>query len=417
MPVARVALLSLHSSPIAPLGRSDAGGMNLYVRRLATELGDRGVMVDMFTRRTDPNLPEELRLGRNVRLIHLDAGSPQPLPKCRLPVLVPALTSRFLAFAARQDIEYDVLHCHYWLSGLVGIRARDSMRAPVISMFHTLSRVKAHYGRDSVMDSPLRFDGECTVLEESDAIVGATRMERQQLQRLYGQAPARFSVIPPGVDATLFRPHPEDASRRKLGIQGLRVILFVGRLDPMKGLDTLFRAVSLLPRERREGLRVVVVGGNDDGDRIAAEQYRRLAASLGIQNIVDMRSNVAQDDLPLYYSAATVCAVPSMYESFGMVATESMSCETPVVAFNVGGLATTIRQGDTGFLAQAGSEVDFARMLGAALDEGGLDAMGRRARASIARYEWRAIAAKTLRLYEAVAAAYEYQRHELDEVS
>ena len=387
--------------------------MNLYVRRLAAELGDLGLMVDMFTRRTAPHQPDHTKLGPTVRLIHLDAGSPQPLPKSRLPLLVPALTSRFLAFAAREDIDYDVLHCHYWLSGLVGIRAQNCVQAPVISMFHTLSRVKSQYAQDGGTDSALRFDGESAVLACSDAIVGATDIERCQLESLYGRAPARFSVIPPGVDATLFQPYDAQASRQKLGIDGERVILFVGRLDPMKGLDTLFRAVSSLPAEQREGLRVVVVGGNDDGDRIAAEQYRRLAATLGLEHIVDMRPNVAQHDLPLFYSAATVCAVPSAYESFGMVAIESMSCGTPVVSFAAGGLATTVRHGDTGFLARAGSEADFARVLGSALQHGSLEIMGRRARASIAQYDWATVAEKTVRLYESVAAGYEYQDQEL----
>lgn len=410
----RVALLSLHSSPIAPLGRSDAGGMNLYVRRLADELAERGLRVDMFTRRTDSQVPRIVELGPRLRLIHLDAGLPRLQPKSRLPFLIPTMARGLNAFAAHEGIDYEVLHCHYWLSGLVGIRCRETLGAPVISMFHTLLRVKAQYGQGGQgSDSALRFDGERDVLADSDAVVGATELERTQFSTLYGRDPQRFTVIPPGVDATLFRPHPVSSSRQELGIDGDQVVLFVGRLDPMKRLDILLRAVARLPQVRRAGLRVVVVGGNDEWDRVTAQKYRRMAADLGLERIVDMRTNVPQADLPLYYSAATVCAVPSAYESFGMVAIEAMACETPVVAFNLGGVATTVQHGRTGFLAHPGNVDDFSQVLEAALTSDSLARIGRQGRASIARYEWSSIAGRTLDLYEDVTAAYEYQSLEL----
>jgi D-inositol-3-phosphate glycosyltransferase len=412
--VASVALLSVHSSPIAPLGRSDAGGMNLYVRRLAEELAALGVQVDMFTRRTESRLPTVVELGPRTRLVHLDAGLPQLQPKSRLPLLIPAMSRGVNAFARREGIAYHVLHCHYWLSGLVGLRCRETLGAPVVSMFHTLSRVKEQYAPGGEgMDSAQRFDGECAVLAHSDAIVGATAIERSQLATMYGRNPQRFAVIPPGVDATLFRPHPVDTSRRELRIDAERVVLFVGRLDPMKRLDILLRAVSDLPQLQRRGLRLIVVGGNDEGDRIAAQKYRRMAADLGLEGIIDLRSNVPQEQLPLYYSAATVCAVPSAYESFGMVALESMACETPVVAFDLGGLATTVQDGHSGFLARPGDVDNFRQKLAQALASDSLQAMGRQGRASIRRYEWSRIAGRTLDFYEEVAAAYEFQSLEL----
>jgi D-inositol-3-phosphate glycosyltransferase len=412
--VERVALLSLHSSPIAPLGRSDAGGMNLYVRRLADELAELGLRVDMFTRRTDTRLPKVAELGPRTRLIHLDAGLPQLQPKSRLPLLIPTLTRGLNAFALRDGVAYDVLHCHYWLSGMVGVRCRETLGAPVVSMFHTLSRVKEQHAQGGEgVDSALRFEGERDVLADSDAIIGATAIERTQLATIYGRDPQRFAVIPPGVDAKLFRRHDTASSRRKLRIDADRVVLFVGRLDPMKQLDVLLRSVAMLRQSQRRGLRVIVVGGNDEDDRIAAQKYRRMAADLGLEQIVDMRSNVPQDQLPVYYSAATVCAVPSAYESFGMVAIESMACETPVVAFDVGGLATTVQDGSSGFLARPGNVADFSRKLAQALASDSLESMGRQGRASIHRYEWSSIADRTLSVYEEVAAAYEYQSLEL----
>jgi D-inositol-3-phosphate glycosyltransferase len=281
-------------------------------------------------------------------------------------------------------------------------------------MFHTLAKVKEQYAPGAGgCDSALRSDGERDVLIDSDAIIGATAIERTQLATLYDRDPQQFAVIPPGVDATVFRPHDAATSRRELGIDAEQVVLYVGRLDPMKRLDLLLRAVAMQPESRRRDLAVVVVGGNDDGDRIAAHKYRRMAADLGLESLVDMRSNVPQNELPLYYSAATICAVPSAYESFGMVAIESMACQTPVVAFDVGGLATTVRNESSGFLAEPGNVADFSRKLAQALSSDSLESMGRQGRRSIGRYEWSSIADRTLAFYEEVTAAYEYQSLEL----
>jgi D-inositol-3-phosphate glycosyltransferase len=412
--VERVALLSLHSSPIAPLGRSDAGGMNLYVRRLADELAVLGLQVDVFTRRTDTRLPAIVELGPNTRLVHLNAGLPQLEPKSRLPRLVPTLAHGLEMFSHGQGIDYDVLHCHYWLSGVVGLRCRESLGAPVISMFHTLSKVKAQYADGAAgIDSALRVDGERDVLAGSDAIVGATTIERTQLSRLYGRSPQQFAVIPPGVDTTIFRPQPKELCRQELDIDADRVILFVGRLDPMKRLDLLLHSVSQLSGPQRDGLRVLLIGGNDEEDQVAAQHYRRMASELGIEGIVELRSNVPQDELALYYSAATVCAIPSAYESFGMVALESMACQTPVVAFDVGGIATTVQDGCTGFLAHQGDAIDFARTLTEALESDSLESMGRRARASVHPYEWARIGRLTRSFYGEVLAEYDDRSLEL----
>jgi D-inositol-3-phosphate glycosyltransferase len=221
------------------------------------------------------------------------------------------------------------------------------------------------------------------------------------MERLYGRAPAAYAVIPPGVDGRLFRPLDQGESRRMLGVDADKVILFVGRLDPIKGLNLVIRDVGELVPFLPYQLKVLVVGGETSRGRVA--RYRRLATRVGLENVVDFRGVVPERDLPRYYAAADVCALPSAYESFGMAALESMSCQTPVVAFGVGGHADTIRDGETGFLARAGQPADYTRKLREALRSDGLETMGRRARLSVQRFTWKATADRTVELYKRLA--------------
>jgi D-inositol-3-phosphate glycosyltransferase len=407
----RVALFSLHSSPIARLGGDDAGGMNLYVYRLAGELSARGLKVDIFTRRTDRLAPETVTLGSGARLVHLAAGPSRRLPKSVLPLHLPALVAAFHQFVVRERLEYDVYHSHYWLSGqaVMRYRMRAGSSVPFIHMFHTLSRVKDFYlGEPDNTDSALRFDGERCLIGRADVIVGATESEAQDISRLYGRTPNRYAVIPPGVDLDLFSPRPRDSSRRRVGVDAGRVVLFVGRFDRLKGLDTLLYSVAQLPEGLRSDLKVLLVGGDRPRENAQGSRYRRLATKLGIDRIVEFRGKVEQRELPWYYSAANVCAVPSAYESFGMVATEAMACQTPVLAYNVGGLATTITDGQTGMLVPAGNQAAFAARLRDSLTSDRLETLGRRARMSVQRYTWQRTADRTLELYESLAREYDY---------
>lgn len=402
--VERVALLSLHSSPLAPLGGPDAGGMNLYVRRLAEDLMTIGVRADIFTRRTDPYTPEIVHMEGGARLIHLEAGPPGPLPKSVLPLHIPALTTAFQEFMQQQHgLHYDLLHSHYWISGLTALRVRETLGTPVIHMFHTLSKVKEfHAGGPDPTDSALRFDGERRIVEAADAVVGATALERNYMERLYGRSPALFEVIPPGVDLHMFRPRDKLVSRRALRLDADRVVLFVGRFDRIKGLDLLLRALADLTPTIGHRIKLVVVGGDQDERRDPSSRYRQQVERLGLSGLVEFRGVVPQSSLPLYYTAADLCAVPSVYESFGMVAIEAMACGTPVVAFRVGGLATTIQDGQTGFLAAPGGVAEFASRLREALLSSNLESVGRKARFAVHKYRWDAIARKTLELYDTV---------------
>jgi len=376
--------------------------MNVYVRRLADDLTENGLRVDVFTRRNDRATPEIVETDAGARVIHLTAGPPRHLPKSVLPLHIPAMVSAFRSFMQRESLDYDILHSHYWLSGLVALRLHSETQVPIVHMFHTLSAVKELYaGHADPGDTALRFDGERCVITGADAIVGATRAEREQMEQLYGRSPARFALIPPGVDTALFRPFDAAASRRLLRLDGERIILFVGRPDPMKGLDLLLRALAEIA-PTTPGIKLVVVGGPEDAARGHAVRLRRMADRLGVADRVEFRGLAPQHELPLYYSAAELCAVPSTYESFGMVAVESMACQTPVVAFPVGGLATTIMDGQTGFLAEGRTSSDFVAALRRGLQYAERDSMGRRARLAIQRYNWQSVARATTDLYAEV---------------
>ncbi len=398
--------MALHSSPVAPLGRADAGGMNLYVRRLATGLADRGVATDIFTRRTDGIMPPVVELAPGVRIISLAAGPRRRLPKSTLPLHVPSLVSAMNAFVKNERIDYDVLHSHYWLSGIVAMRYRRQCgeSIPLIHMFHTLVKLKEHYmGEVDRDESDLRFDGERCLIGRADTVVGATAGEAEEMALLYGRSPQQYEVIPPGVDLDLFVPHDKRESRRALGLAARYVILFVGRQDKLKGLDVLLRSIGGLPAGLRQQLRVVLVGGRDGRDG-EGQRTRKLVTKLGLDEIVEFRGKVDQSDLPRYYSAADVCAMPSAYESFGMVAIESMACQTPVVAFRVGGLATTINDGKTGFLVPRRDEDGYRKALYAALTSSKPESMGRRARLEAQKYSWDRTVDQTLALYEELVA-------------
>jgi len=377
--------------------------MNVYVRQLARELALLGCEVDVFTRRADTR-SREIVLDDGVRFIQVDAGPPRAVRKADLPLYLLDLTSAITKFARRYRRQYDVIHSHYWLSGVVGVDLRDRFDAALVHMFHTLSRLKERYlGLSDPNDTVSRLGGERLVLNAADVIVGATEGEQTDIEDLYGSFPGTFAVLPPGVDTELFFPRDKLASRARLGIDADHVVLFAGRLDPIKGLDSLL-AVTARLRERLPGrVKVIVVGGQVGGGP-SLRAYQRAATAHGVDDIVEFRGTVPQRRLPAYYSAADVLAVPSAYESFGMAALEAMACGTPAVAFRVGGLATTIADGRTGFLASPGSFDSYLDRLATALTSD-LDRMGHCARMTALRYRWPAIARRTLDLYRSTAGA------------
>lgn len=407
-----IGLISMHSSPLATLGLSDAGGMNAYVSHLAEGLASRGLRVDIFTRRTDRDSRSEVVTPSGARVIQLSAGPRRSLPKSVLPLHVPAFAAALVRYSAEQRVSYDVLHSHYWLSGLAALQAQSSLGAPLVHMFHTLSKVKEfHFGVPDPSDTILRFDGERRIIEAADAVIGATADELPLMERLYSRRPERYAVVPPGVDMAVFRPLGQRVSRRELGIDADRVIVFVGRVDRIKGIDTLLRSVAACKELTSRSLRLLIVGGTKDDESGELARFRKLTGALGITSLVEFVGAVPPSRLPLYYSAADICAVPSAYESFGMVATEAMACQTPVVAFRVGGLAHTVKDGQTGFLAAPGVATDFTAKLLTALESDSLEAMGRQARLSVQRFTWDSIVDRTLDVYNRVREVSHASRH------
>jgi len=407
----RVAMLSIHTCPLAMLGGKETGGMNVYVRDLSRELGRRGIAVDCFTRSQNPNIARiSTRLGPNGRVIHLPAGPETPYDKNRIADHLPEFTSRVLDFARREGLRYDVIHSHYWLSGLAARDLAPAWGAPIVHMFHTLGQMK-----NSVASTPeeweteRRIRGEQEVMAIADRLVAATPLERAQMVWLYGADAAKIDVVPCGVDLDLFSPIPQDEAKQMLGLPLERcVILFVGRIEPLKGIDTLLRAIALIAPEMpcwRDELAVVIIGGAPGAgiEQVSAELARleQLRAELGIEDLVTFQGAKDQDKLVYYYSAAEMTVMPSHYESFGMVALESMACGTPVVASKVGGLAFNVQDGQTGFLVPDGDAEMLASRIRQLLKDRELrEKLGQQASRWAGRYGWPTIADQILDLYE-----------------
>jgi len=361
--------------------------MQSYVRALSRAQGRRGHVVDVFTRRTDPYTPPIVPLGDNARVISLDAGPTAAVNKNAVLDFAPEFVCNLQRFTRSEGARYDVVHSHYWLSGWVGHLVAPRWRVPQVSMFHTLGLLK-NRALTASGETDARIHAEERIVATSDRIVAASEHERESLIELYGARRDRVAVIPCGVDLDLFRPVRANEARRRLGLQG-DVLLFVGRMDPIKGLDLLIRAFARLPR--RPDLSLVVLGG--DGSELEFQRNQGLAHELGVADRVQFRGAVPQDLLPDYYSAATVCVVPSHYESFGLTAIEALACGTPVIASKVGGLPVVIEERVNGLLVPWRRPEALSARLAEFLDDRVLQArLASNARASVVKYGWDTIA-------------------------
>jgi D-inositol-3-phosphate glycosyltransferase len=392
----RIAVISAHTSPLARPGGAKSGGLNVYVLELAHQLAALGCKVDIFTRATAKGQPEVTDLAPNLRTVHLDAGPPVPLGPDELYDHLDAFYEALIDFNRRDGAGYDLVHSHYWLSGLVGQRLKAAWGVPHVVMFHTLGEIKnrASFGEH---ESDLRIRSEAAVLADADRVICATELERDSLRQLYGASVDRVEVIPLGVDLDRFRPAQKQAARGALGLKDERIILFVGRIEPLKGVDILINAASLL--ESDVECTVLVVGGDESSQAEVAE-LRDLARDRGIEHRVAFVGAVDHETLPLYYNAADVCVVPSHYESFGLVAVEAMASGVPVVASRVGGLTGTVKDGETGYLIPWLCPEPFAERIELLLDNEPLrQNLGEAAREAMSRYRWENVATAVLRLY------------------
>jgi D-inositol-3-phosphate glycosyltransferase len=388
-----LAILSMHTSPLAQPGTGDGGGMNVYVRELASALARAGVAADVYTRADSPTQPAVVNVEPGLRVHHVPAGPDEPIDKAELPYVVDEFAYGVLALLEANPA--DAIHANYWLSGLAGHAIKHRLDLPLVSTFHTLDRVKA----EDSDDPGDRAEAEGAVIGCSDAILASCDVEAAQLRDLYDADPSRIEIVAPGVDHAFFAPGDRGQARRALGYaEEGPLLLFVGRIQPLKGVDVAIGALAELDSSDAE---LVIVGGpsGPEGDAEAANA-RALAEELGVDGRVSWVSPQPHYRLATYYRAADVCVVPSRSESFGLVALEAAACGTPVVGAAVGGLRTLVEHGRTGFLVEGRDPEAFAACIDRVLrDRTSALAMGEAAAAHARGFTWSTTAARLRRLY------------------
>jgi len=407
----RIAMISYHTCPLATLGGKDTGGMNVYVRDLTRQLGQMGIHVDVFTRSQDDHVPHVLHeLGYGNRVVHVPAGPEIPVAKQELADYIPEFVEGVKQFAAEKDIRYDIIHSHYWMSGI----AADSLSeawggTPILHMFHTLGEMKNRVARsEAEREGQYRINGEKQVLRRADRVVVATLAELTQLRFLYKANDRKLVVIPPGVDVCHFYPIPADEAKMYVGLKPEdRMVLFVGRIEPLKGVDTLIQAMSCLQWKEERPVHLAIIGGDPAAspEEMSAEMARlqKLCDDLAVGQTVVFLGKRDQDKLPYYYSAAELVVMPSHYESFGMVALEAMACGTPVIASEVGGLAYLVRNGETGFTIPDQEPETLCEKISWLLNDHHLhETMSRRAVEYAQDYAWEKIAKQIVDVYKSL---------------
>ena len=404
MSLLRVAMLSVHTCPLAALGGKETGGMNVYVRELARELSRIGADVDVFTRSQNAGIPRVVRLADRARVIHLPAGPQAPMARERVHAHLDEFVEGLEAWRIANGLEYDLLHGNYWLSGVVGLALRARWGAPLVQMFHTLGALKNGAGIAAEREPALRLAEERRIVAAADRLVAANAIERNELVTAYGADSSRVAVIPCGVDTDVFTPGDAMAARAALGLPPGPLLLYVGRIAPIKGLETLLDAVGCL---RGAGMpaRLAVVGGETDEPTDGHEaDVRRRASALGLGDAVTFVGAQPQQRLRDWYVAADVTVLPSYYESFGMVALEAMACGSPVVASRVGGLQTTVRDGVTGLLVAEGDPCALAATITRVLGDDALRwRLGREGQRWAAQHRWPCVGEAICREYAALA--------------
>ena len=391
----RIALLSFHGCPVARLGEKDTGGMNVYVLQLAREFAKQGNQVDVYTRFHDPEDPQVVQLCTGARVIHLKAG-PYDTTKQDLYQYIPEFLNALYSFQRSEGLEYEIVHSHYWLSGRIGLALREKWDVPHVSTFHTLAKTKLR-ARAGERESDLRSAIEKRVIDEADMLIVSTEQEKEDIVRLYDGRRRVIEVVPAGVDLELFQPMDETYAKGVLGLPDKQIVLYVGRIEPLKGIDILLQSLAML--EEGSDTRLLIVGGSLEGDE-ELDRLKNMAEELGLGERVTFTGSVSQTDLPIYYAAADVFVLPSHYESFGLVALEAMACGTPVVASRVGGLKTFIKHGESGYLIPWRCPDPFAQRIETLLANETLrKSMGAAARTKALEMSWSGVAGVMLECY------------------
>ena len=400
----RAAFITLHACPLAAPGKGKSGGMNVYVRQLASALGELGMKIDIFTREHSDVANRVETIGSNVRVIHINVGEPDAHLD-ELYDLLPDFLEQLNKFREEEGLEYDVVHSHYWLSSWVGRELSQELAIPHVVTFHTLSLIKMQ-SRAGEEEQSERSVIETKVIATADRIIAFSPHERDAMARLYAADANKITLVPCGVDLEVFRPLNQKAVRSSLGLNGEKILLYVGRVEPIKGLDLLVETAAQMDSE--DGVRMIVVGADVNGDR-EMDRVRQLAREKDLEDKIDFVGQVDHDDLPLYYNAADVCVVPSYYESFGLVALESMACGTPLVATRLGGLSTIIHHGRTGYLKSWRCPEAFANSVEMIISSNGLQqSMGEAARKRAEGMGWDNAAALISVEYSALTSSTTY---------
>jgi D-inositol-3-phosphate glycosyltransferase len=398
----KIAMLSVHSCPLGLLGGRDTGGMNVYIRELAQELGKRGHAVDIYTMEHQPQHQHVINLGRNVRLIHLETGGNEDMPKVAIYAYLQSLICGVENFRKSDSISYDLIHSHYWLSGLVGKQLQVWWHVPHLVMYHTLGAVKNSIGIGED-ETELRIESERELVTDCDRIIASTEREKAELIRHYGASPGKIAIVPCGVNLHLFQPIDRETAREELNLNHQKVILFVGRIEPLKGLDQLLRALTHL--NGKESPLLLIVGG-DEYSQGQVEVLQKMAGELRIDDRITFAGSVSQEKLPLFYSAADVCVIPSYHESFGMVALESLACGTPIVATDVGGMRQIIRRNEMGRIVSDNSPQKLAGEIYQLLFNGDRGQHVRLRRDTMVEFGWPTIADRILHEYNRLLKDY-----------
>jgi D-inositol-3-phosphate glycosyltransferase len=386
----RVAVISMHTSPTAPLGQQTAGGMNVYVREVCAAFSDRGIATDVFTRVQADEDPSVEELAPLSRVIYLDAG--KDLDKYSLYQEVPHFASQILKRSLREGgAGYDLIYSHYWLSGEVACALRPRLAKAWAHTAHTLALVKnQRLATGARPEPPLRIAVEGGIARCADLLVASTVDESEELVRAYGADPSRVEVVAPGVDLSTFRPIDGAEARAKIGAGAGPLLLFVGRLERLKGVDIAIHALAELRARGHGEARLLVVGEDSrDGDESERERLEGVASAAGVRGAIEFVGSVAHHELPYFYAAADVCVMPSYSESFGLVGLEAQACGCPVVASDVSGLRSVVREGVTGFLVAGDNPTDYADRIARLLDCPDLARqMGHRGQLLAQRFSW-----------------------------
>lgn len=405
-PSCRVAVLSLHTSPFEPAGSGDAGGMNVYITEVAAEMARRGVKSDIFTRRTDADEPDVTEVRDGVRVISVKAGPARPVHKDLLRTYVRRFADGVASYGP-----YDVVHAHYWLSGVAGAILKEVWDVPLVVSFHTLARVKDVASPGDPPEPLFRKRGEARVIRAADRIIAPTDTERSQLIDLYDADPSHIFVAPPGVDLLRFAPGDRKVAKQRFGFSDDPLVVFVGRLQAFKGTDIAVDAMAHLQR-MVPGAQLAIVGGDSPrGSRGERMRLRLAARRLGVLDKLTFMEPVTHTELPELYRAADVVVVPSASESFGLVALEASACGTPVVATAVGGLREIVRDGVSGYLVTRRDPKSFAAALSRVLaDPGAQDRLGSAAAKEAQRFPWTRTADGILDAFASVTACPDIRR-------